>query len=529
MIPAPSIANRLQRRRVWRLPRKTAMFPPGLFAQNRGHSHWAYDYAHRLMDRVAADRSILIQTSMSPTGTFHCGNFRDTATAYLVHRALGLLGRRSTILLSFDDFDPQRTAQATRDHELAPYGGRPLAANQARSTVICRRYIAELKAVGICPDKADIDGRTTSVAEWQTHYQCERYLGGTYRRLQRRFLTSAKRLARILGVGHAENLFAVYCEQCGRNTTRILHLDPERLRYVCRSCGALTTTQRLDVVKPSWALDWVLRVTHEGIDCEPAGPDHCTDGSTMIRTQRIYDSFLRTPQPVIVPYGLVRQGAERAKISGSRGGGLTLSDLLAVMPRSMVLWLYARTNCLSDFRLSLGRAALFRYYDEYDAFSVAAAAGERRAAALHALITDIPPVVGLPRFRTLLGDLHSACYDVDAVVAARGSSPAVAERAIHARTWLRLHGRGDCWITRTASASFQPVLINGELPQRWTRARYRALTRALFDTDSGPPLRRLREVFGTESILTALRMHEPGGARPLRDRVLANLGQPTNS
>ncbi|MET9942939.1 hypothetical protein ABZ086_34395 [Streptomyces halstedii] len=46
------------------------------------------EYARRLADRHPPHHRVLIQTSMSPSGYFHVGNFRDTVCAHLVHRAL---------------------------------------------------------------------------------------------------------------------------------------------------------------------------------------------------------------------------------------------------------------------------------------------------------------------------------------------------------------------------------------------------------------------------------------------------------
>lgn len=498
-----------------------------LFKQDRSHPHWAYDYAERLARRHPSGPPVVIQTSMSPSGWFHVGNFRDTACAYLVHRALQKLGRGSVILLSFDDYDPIRASQAAKQPDLAGYAARPLGAATDRSMAICRRYIAELKRIGVCPADADADGRTAPDSFWQTHYQYERYLAGSYADLQRRYLRGSGKLAKLLGAKAPERLFSVYCEQCGRGTTRNLKLGRDRVRYACHTCGAVTTTDRIGLVKPSWALDWTLRVTHEQIRCEPAGQDHCSAGSTMDRTRVIYRSFLGSQQPVIVPYGLVRQFNDRGKVSGSRGGGMTLSDLMAVLPAPMILWLYARPNCLSDFRIDLQRSAFLAYYEEYDRFLASVRAGDRRATALYELVSDDPvPAAPLPRMRTVLGLLHGHCYDVETVTALLGTG--AAERVGHARAWLAAHGR--CWIDAVKAQAFDAnsLLRNGARPEPWTRSSYRTLYLALFGSEDGPPLHRLQELFGTEKLVAAVQAYLSSGERPLRDHVLSLLrpGEP---
>ena len=497
-----------------------------LFAQDRSQPHWAFDYAARLARRHPENHRILIQTSMSPSGPFHIGNLRDTVCAHLVHRALQQMGRRSAILLSFDDYDPFRPSQAKRDPELADYAGRPLAAAQERATAICRAYIAELKSLGICPPEANMDGKTPASSSWHTHYQWERYTAGTYADLQRRYIRGRRHLAKLLGADE-KRLFSVYCEQCGRNETRILRLHPERVRYRCLNCTAVLTTAKAGPVKPSWALDWTLRVTHERIDCEPAGQDHCSAGSTMHRTQPLYQRFLNSHQPVIVPYGLVREPGQRRKISGSQRGGLLPGHLLAVMPAPMVLWLYSRRNCLSDIRISLQRDTFLAAYADYDRF-VRELPGDERRQLLYRLMTDEPfPEPGLPGMRRVIGLLHSHCYDEGHVLATlekteTGDGARRAERVRHAMAWIRLAGREASWLSSEAEED-APLFEGDTFKGAWDRERHARLHASLFGVTSGPALRTLLSVFGEATLLGAVVEHRESGRRPLRDLLLNRL------
>jgi lysyl-tRNA synthetase class I len=433
-----------------------------LLAQDRGVDHWAHDYAARLAERCPPGGSVLIQTSMSPSGPFHVGNFRDTVTAHLVARAVRQRDRRARILLSFDDFDAFSPARSAGDPAVARYRSRPMADAAARSRAICRDYVAELKAVGICPPEADEDGRLhggDGAGDWAAHYQAERYRSGRYLVRQRRLVADRRRLADLLGVAEPERLFTPYCAQCGRNTTATSTMSARRLAYACRSCRARVDTVDLRELKPAWAVDWMLRVWHEGIDCEPAGHDHCVAGSTMDRTRPVFAAVGDRPQPVIVPYGLVRQFGDAGKVSGSRGGGLRVADLLEVMPPRVVLWLYARPNVRADMRIGLDLGSLARIYAEHDAFVAAAAAGERRARALWRLLSDDdPPAAALPGFRRTAGAVQSQLGDLPAAEAAlragRYAGAAVdglRERLVHARSWLATWGRDHCWLPRTCA------------------------------------------------------------------------------
>ncbi|WP_432148000.1 lysine--tRNA ligase [Streptomyces sp. bgisy029] len=527
---------------------------PYPYTEARAGAHWALEYARRLADRHPPHHRVLIQTSMSPSGYFHVGNFRDTVCAHLVHRALRRMGRRSAILLSFDDYDPVRTGQAARDPELAGHGGRPLGEHRERAARICRTYLAELRAMGILPPEADEDGRTPPGGDWQTHYQYERYRAGAYRTVQRRYQRDADRLAALLGKDDGRDLFTVYCLQCGRNTTEILRLDRRAAGYRCLSCGAELTARDPADVKPSWALDWTLRVAHESIDCEPAGQDHVSAGSTMDRTLPVYESYLGFPQPVIVPYGLVRAEHGSGKISGSRGGGPYVRDLLAVHPVPLVLWLYARRDCLADLRLGFGPAAFLGAYEEFDRFARSASGdgpGPERARdrVLWELLTDEEPdgYGTLPRMRTVLGALYAHGCAPEAArrhLAARhprADEPLLAERIGHALTWLTTHGRDRYWPSsggpaaapvpadrapadpRTPAAGPLAPLIDrlrthtgpGAPHARRTRAEFREIYGALFGTEHGPRLDTLADVFGPAVLADALEAYRDRGERPL--------------
>ncbi len=499
----------------------------GLFEQDRSLAHWALHYAQRVAAAVPEDETIVIQTSMSPSGRFHIGNFRDTVCAHLVQQALTRLGRRSSILLSFDDYDPVRVSVARLRDDLAGCEGLPLA-DGAHTRAICRRYIAELKAMDICPRAADDDGRGAS--GWDTHYQAERYRAGRYVELQRDAIRNARRIARLLGVAGPTSLFGAYCEQCGRDRTELLELRAFRVRYLCRTCDAVVTTSDVRRVKPRWTLDWTLRVVHERLSCEPAGQDHCSSGSTMDRTPPLFEQLYGRTQPVIVPYGLVRQFDTTAKISGSRGGGLTLTDLLRLMPPPLIRWLFARTNCKSDMRISLDRAAIYAYYDAFDRFVATAATSERARVLLE--LVGAGRSGAPPPFRTLVTLLQRHWYEPAGVERALGDiGPDGRARLAHAHAWLATYGRPNAWIVagqvpESASAvapDGRRMLEPGYLTGPRTRAEYRELYRALFGTHCGPPLRRILATFGEARVSAAIEDVAHNGRRPLRAQLLENL------
>jgi hypothetical protein len=240
---------------------------------------------------------------------------------------------------------------------------------------------------------------------------------------------------------------------------------------------------------------------------------------------------------VIVPYGLVRQHGGQGKISGSKRGGLTLTDLLDVLPPTMILWLYGRRNCLSDIRIGLTKAAIYSYYDDFDGFLRAASTGARERA-LYELLTDepLPDAAPLPRFRTVVGHLHSAAYDTERVLADLGHGAdaghlrRLRERVEYARAWIAGPGREHSWLATTdftpEPGALRRVLEEDLDAGGWDRQRHEALHFVLFGTRSAPPHRRLVEAFPAGALAEAVTAYRDHGERPLRELVLARLDRP---
>jgi hypothetical protein len=289
------------------------------------------------------------------------------------------------------------------------------------------------------------------------------------------------------------------CRQCDRDgSVQPITVRPGRLRYWCRSCGAVVTRYGRRTAEP----------VHPQAERQPAPAGQ--------------------PGPAGWP----------------APGGAT-DPLLEVMPAAMVGWLH-RTARRAPSRNRLGKAELYGYYANFDRF-VAQADTSPRSAALFAAVTGGRPELaprGLPGFPAVVGALHDRCYRVDRVCAALradGDDPvraaAVRERVEHARRWLATQGRDRCWIARPPAAvpppatAALPALI--ELVRAdadWTGERTRPVHQALFGVDGGPPLPRLLDVFGPETIIAALHTLGRDGSRPLRDAVLAALdGSPAPS
>jgi hypothetical protein len=259
------------------------------------------------------------------------------------------------------------------------------------------------------------------------------------------------------------------CRQCGRwQSVTVLRLGRRRVRYWCQHCGAV-------------------------VGADPR---------------------------VLRPAGELRAAATGPAATGpaaAPGPG-------DVMPAAMLAWVGTRSRKPVTLQ-RLDKAAIYHHYQQWDAHQSRAGRPDSR------------PPARSPAFPAVVGALHNLCYRGDLVAGSflpPASPPgpatdAVWERVEHARCWLAVRGREWCWIhagvpgsgpvvpDRADVAAAVAALGSGDDPQ------VELLWAALFGTDRGPALRKLRLVYQPEEMIDAMRVYLRSGARPLRDQVLAWL------
>lgn len=199
--------------------------------------------------------------------------------------------------------------------------------------------------------------------------------------------------------------------------------------------------------------------------------------------------------------------------------------LAAFMPERMVRWVREQGPAPD----APDRAALSRWYREFDAL-VAAAGSDPAARAAVARVSEVPAErlpAKLPAFSKVCAALHATCYDarLAAERLAGGDDPFVTERVRHLRNWLATAGRATTWLEAPPAPPPEPGTVESLLTMEgsFTREQAAAFFTALFGVDKGPSIPGVRARFGDERVREALRSYLESGARPLRDAVAAEL------
>src|SRR5258705_4405940 len=324
-------------------------------------SHWAYEIARQIIRKQPKSKSTYtIQSSISPSGTIHVGNFRDTVVAWAVAQAMRHEGRKASLILCFDDADPLRGTSLS-----SPEVGKPLSEvtlnneNLARSRGL--RYQEELEKIGIKPDV--------------TIYQSDLYFrSSSYNELISRNIDHLKAIIKALNRFRETTLpktwlpLVCFCEKCKKQVLGIRYQD-EAVSYECRWCGYMhnASLRETRFKKLVWRLDWPMRCFRERIDFEPCGADHFSHGSTMTTSKEIFDRLYHEQMPLVRPYEFVKLSGSDKKISSSAGDGISLKALSEIFPRELIIWLYLSRKLMSPIILDIENG-FFGYYRRYYEF-----------------------------------------------------------------------------------------------------------------------------------------------------------------
>ncbi|MCL2301403.1 MAG: lysine--tRNA ligase [Firmicutes bacterium] len=344
--------------------------------------HWAQRIADEIIAREDK-REYVCATGISPSGSVHIGNFRDTVTAWFVCLALRGRGKQARLLYSWDDYDRLRkipaNVAAVRD-DFEQYIGMPLA-EIPDPFGCCESYCAHfekefeqaLAAFGIeadfrCQSKEYKSGRYAPHIITAMHMRREIF----------DILDSFRTQEAQPGEREAYYPVSVYCPACKKDTTTITEYDEasETAKYTC-DCGHTGTYdfKQDHHCKLSWKTDWAMRWMMEGVDCEPAGKDHSSPTGSYATSKVIAQQVYGFPPPVYQGFEFIGIKGGAGKMSSSSGLLVTPEALFKLYQPEVILWLYAKTDPMKAFNFCFDDEILRQYF-EFDKMLTQVKAGQ---------------------------------------------------------------------------------------------------------------------------------------------------------
>ena len=336
--------------------------------------HWSDRIAEKIIKRNPDKEEYVCAAGISPSGSIHIGNFRDIATSLFVVKALERKGKKAKLLFSWDEYDrvrkiPVNVAKVRNDMEKyigAPYADVPNPFDTEEKTYaeyFEKEFEAAIKRFGIKMDY---------------RYQAQMNKSGKYKDYVIEALKKRGEIFDILdsfrtqdareGEREAYYPVAIYCPECGRDTTKITELsqDCTKAKYVC-VCGhegEHDFTKDFNC-KLAWKIDWPMRWKYEQVDFEPGGKDHASPGGSYDTSKVIAKKIFNYEAPLFQGYEFIGIKGVAGKMSGSTGLNLTPDTLLNIYQPEIILWLYAKSepNKAFDFCFDDG---ILRQYFEFD-------------------------------------------------------------------------------------------------------------------------------------------------------------------
>lgn len=330
--------------------------------------HWADQTAVRIIGVKGDKPEYTVASGITPSGRVHFGNFREVITVDLVARALKSLGKNVRFIYSWDNFDTFRKVpknvpepEAFEKHLRQPIARIPDPWGETDSYAAGRiaLFEKELEAVGIKPNYL---------------YQEAMYSQGKYAELIREALENKDKIASILNQYRKSPLpeswlpTSIYCSNCHRDeTSDESYLGEWKYSYTCAHCGH---SEEFDIresknIKLAWRTDWPMRWKYEGVDFEPGGKDHSSEGGSYDTAKEISEAVWGFKPPVYLQYDFVAIKGGAGKMSSSSGELVSLADVLEVYTPQMVRWIFAGQKPNRDFSVAFDEDVI-KMYEEFD-------------------------------------------------------------------------------------------------------------------------------------------------------------------
>lgn len=333
-------------------------------------SHWADQTADKIIAFWGDKEVYTCASGITPSGTVHVGNFREMISVELVVRALRDKGKKVRFIYSWDDYDVFRKVPLNMPNQelLAGHLRFPITMVPdpwERNESYARHHEVDvesvLPAVGIYPEFL---------------YQADRYRSGMYAQGMRRALEKREHLKTILDKYRDEDHkiqgewwpVSVFCSNCNRDDTLVEGWDGEwGLTYHCEACGHHETgdLRTLKGAKLVWRVDWPMRWEKEGVDFEPAGKDHHSQGGSFDTSKHVVEEVYGRKPPVTFRYDFIGIKGSPGKMSSSKGKVVDLYDLLRVYQPEIVRYLFAGTRPNTEFVISFDLDVI-KIYEDYD-------------------------------------------------------------------------------------------------------------------------------------------------------------------
>ena len=334
--------------------------------------HWSDKIAEEIIRKNPDKEEYVCAAGISPSGSIHIGNFRDVATSLFVTQALRRAGKKAKLLFSWDEFDRLRKVPVNVDaitEGFEKYIGYPY-------VDVPNPFDTDEKTYAEHFEKEFEESIDKFGIKMEYRHQAEMYRSGKYKE---HIITALDKRGEIFDIldsfrtqdateGEREAYYpvSIYCDECKRDTTKIVSYDDAAkiAKYTCKcGCEGTFDFNKDTNCKLAWKIDWPMRWMYEGVDFEPGGKDHAAPGGSYDTSRVIAEKIFGIKAPMFKGYEFIGIKGTTGKMSGSSGLNLTPDTLLKIYQPEILLWLYARVEPSKAFDLCFDDGILRQYFE----------------------------------------------------------------------------------------------------------------------------------------------------------------------
>jgi lysyl-tRNA synthetase class 1 len=302
-------------------------------------------WLNHVVDEVVSrhpDGEILIESGISPSGSYHMGYLREILTCDAVLLELRRRGRIARHVHFVDDQDGFRKVPAGVPEDYQKYLGQPLCdmpapdgSDQSYADYALKPFLDSVKKLG------------ADMVVIRSH---EKYRQGFFVPAIELVLAHIKEARQVLedvsGRRLGEEWSPIQVNEGGYLKKRpFLGIDTaaKTIRYLDKDGQEQTTPYDKGQVKLDWRLDWPARWWRLKVDVEPFGRDHATKGGSYDTGKALMENVFKTDAPLPIPYEFINRAGDTKKMSASTGDGIQISEVAEVLPPEIARYFVFRS------------------------------------------------------------------------------------------------------------------------------------------------------------------------------------------
>ena len=229
-----------------------------------------------------------------------------------------------------------------------------------------------------------------------------------------------------------------------------------------------------------------MRWQQEGVIFEPGGRDHSAENGSYRVSKEIAKKIFGYQSPSYVAYDFIGIKGANGKMASSSGNVLTLTDLLNVYDKNIILWFYAKNAPNHQFNIALDEDVL-RFYTEYDRMVKAYFSSklDSKNANIISLTGVTEDYLKNPDFGTIANFLPMINYNIDALINLLSkenidcNTHQFHSRVIRATEWLNKYNNSKLNILPKFNQEYYDTL--SEVEKEWI-ANTKELLQGNFDS-----------------------------------------------